>query len=754
MAIIIPILSQWNPQGLDKAVSDIRRAEGGFNKFKAGIKGLALPATATFAAISAGAFASVKAAIAAEASQKRLAKILTTTGGATQEQIILLNKQAAALEKVGVVSKENVTITQAQLATFDLQGSTIAKLTPAILDYVTAEKGATATGDQFMTMTNSLSKALNGQFGALSQVGFNLTDQQKKLISTGTESERAAALVDILSGTYGGFNEALAQTPEGKLIKVQQEFGRIGEEMGKALLPAVMIVLPVITNLFTVIADNSDVFVVLAGVVAAATGAIIAMNIALALNPITYVILGIAALIAIIALAAMRFDYLKLTVFNIAAAIGQIFVYTANVVADVLTKMVNEFVKMYNSKILPAISLFKKDARALSEVDFTKPFDSANTAIDAFAAANRKTRSELDYNIDAMGAISDVIGDLTPDFGDLTNEMNNMAESSDKVTEAMKRQKQAAQDAAKSIVDDLEKSLQSAEQQLDDVKSKFDDLQSTISGSVTEVIDFGGALESGNFIQGLVSQANAAKTFADKVKQLVQLGLSERGLRQVLDAGFESGSLIADQIILGGTTIVQQINDLVASVAAVADEVGIQGAQNFYQAGVDSAQALVNGILSQLTAARAAYAALTDTTGGAGGGAAADVIVKKDKGGTPGPAPKIDTSRLTTSAVSKIAAQLGGRSDAAARSYTALAQAYGITKFAQGGIVTQPMMGLVGEAGPEAIIPLNKAGGALGNTFNITVNAGVGTDGAAVGRVIVDAIKKFEKTSGPVFASA
>jgi uncharacterized protein YjbJ (UPF0337 family) len=750
MAIIIPILSQWNPKGLDKALSDIRRAEGGFNKFKAGIKGLALPATATFAAISAGAFASVKAAIAAEASQKRLAKILTTTGGATEEQITALNRQAAALEKVGVVSKENITITQSQLATFDLQGRTIAKLTPAILDYVTAEKGAAATGDDFKSMTNGLAQALNGQFGALTRVGFVLDEDTKKKIANGTESERAAAIVEVLNSTYKGFNETLLDTPEGSLIKLQQEFGRISEELGKALLPAVMIVTPMITQLFTFIADNSDVFLVLAGVVAAATGAIVALNIALLLNPITYVILGISALIALIALAALRFDYLKLTVFNIAAAIGQIFVYTANVVADVLTKMVNEFVKMYNSKILPAIRFFKKDAQALAEVDFTKPFDSANAAIDAFAAANRKTRSELDYNIDAMGAISDLVGDLTPDFGDLTDEMDKLAGSSDKVTEAMKRQKKAAEDAAKAIVDDLEKSLQSAERALDDVKSKFDDLQGTISGSVTEVIDFGGALESGNFMQGLVNQANAAKTFADKVKQLVQLGLSERGLRQVLDAGFESGTLIADQIILGGTTVVQQINELVASVAAVADEVGLQGAQNFYQAGVDSAQALVNGILSQLAAARAAYKALTDTTGTDTGPSVEVIKPKGDKGATPGPKPKLDISRLTASAVSKISTL----SSSAARSYTALAQAYGITKFAQGGIVTQPMMGMVGEAGPEAIIPLNKAGGALGNTYNITVNAGMGTDGASVGRVIVDAIKKFEKTSGPVFASA
>ena len=32
----------------------------------------------------------------------------------------------------------------------------------------------------------------------------------------------------------------------------------------------------------------------------------------------------------------------------------------------------------------------------------------------------------------------------------------------------------------------------------------------------------------------------------------------------------------------------------------------------------------------------------------------------------------------------------------------------GLTAFADGGIVTKPMMGLVGEAGSEAIIPLNK----------------------------------------------
>ena len=72
--------------------------------------------------------------------------------------------------------------------------------------------------------------------------------------------------------------------------------------------------------------------------------------------------------------------------------------------------------------------------------------------------------------------------------------------------------------------------------------------------------------------------------------------------------------------------------------------------------------------------------------------------------------------------------------------------------FANGGIVTSPTIGLIGEAGPEAVIPLsrlNKTGG----TYNITVNAGMGANGTQIGKEIVDAIKRYERSSGPVFAS-
>jgi TP901 family phage tail tape measure protein len=79
---------------------------------------------------------------------------------------------------------------------------------------------------------------------------------------------------------------------------------------------------------------------------------------------------------------------------------------------------------------------------------------------------------------------------------------------------------------------------------------------------------------------------------------------------------------------------------------------------------------------------------------------------------------------------------------------------------AVGGPVSGGSPYIVGEMGPElfvpgssgTIIPNNRMGG--GAKISITVNAGMGANGRQLGEQIVSAIKKYERTSGPVFASA
>ena len=81
--------------------------------------------------------------------------------------------------------------------------------------------------------------------------------------------------------------------------------------------------------------------------------------------------------------------------------------------------------------------------------------------------------------------------------------------------------------------------------------------------------------------------------------------------------------------------------------------------------------------------------------------------------------------------------------------------------FADGGIVLPTPGGtlaIIGEAGQsEAVIPLDRLDAMMGRgagNITINVNAGMGADGADIGRKIVDEIVRYERLSGRVFARA
>jgi phage-related protein len=81
---------------------------------------------------------------------------------------------------------------------------------------------------------------------------------------------------------------------------------------------------------------------------------------------------------------------------------------------------------------------------------------------------------------------------------------------------------------------------------------------------------------------------------------------------------------------------------------------------------------------------------------------------------------------------------------------------------AAGGFVQQPVNAIVGEAGPEVVMPLDRFENLLNtsnrqpsvNQYEITINAGIGSDPVTIGRYVTDAIKRYESVSGKVFASA
>ena len=214
--IVVAAIAKWNGSALVKGEKQL-------TQFQKTTNTLAKSFVTLFATQKIYAFgkASVMAFADAEAQQQRLAKLLEVTTGATFGEVAALNAQSKALEKLGVVTAGSITQVQSQLATFNLQVSTIKALTPAILDYVTAEKGATASAADFKAMTNGLAQALNGNFASLTKTGFVLDDVTKNIIKNGDEAERTAAIVKVLDSTYKGFNLSLRQTTSGQLVALK-----------------------------------------------------------------------------------------------------------------------------------------------------------------------------------------------------------------------------------------------------------------------------------------------------------------------------------------------------------------------------------------------------------------------------------------------------------------------------------------------------------------------------------------------------
>lgn len=180
---------------------------------------------------------SIDAYAEAERATNRLYHLTEQTVGATREQTDALVAQAEALQKIGVVEDDTVKFGQSQLATFALQTATIGKLTPSMMDLAVAVDGVNVSQQSMINVGNLVGKAMTGQASALSRYGVTMTEAQRKIIETGTESERAATLVDVLSQNFGGLNESMRKTAEGGMKSLDIRTADLMENIGKGLTP-------------------------------------------------------------------------------------------------------------------------------------------------------------------------------------------------------------------------------------------------------------------------------------------------------------------------------------------------------------------------------------------------------------------------------------------------------------------------------------------------------------------------------------
>jgi hypothetical protein len=70
-----------------------------------------------------------------------------------------------------------------------------------------------------------------------------------------------------------------------------------------------------------------------------------------------------------------------------------------------------------------------------------------------------------------------------------------------------------------------------------------------------------------------------------------------------------------------------------------------------------------------------------------------------------------------------------------------------IPRLADGGIVSSPTLALIGEAGPEAVVPLDRMATGGGVTINVT--GGLATS-AEIGESVVNALRAYSRSAGPL----
>ena len=198
--------------------------------------------------------------------EARLEQLMMNVKGTTLENVDAMKKYAGELQGITTVGDEATIQGASQLATFQLQSDTIKTLLPSLQDLAVSQYGVSVSGDQMQQMANLMGKVMTGNVGALTRYGVTLDDTQKKILANGNESERAAMLVEVLGQNFGGLSEAMANTPEGKIIQVKNAWGDMQEVIGAKLYPVltqtfgyVASIMPTIQNIVVSAIDAAAV---------------------------------------------------------------------------------------------------------------------------------------------------------------------------------------------------------------------------------------------------------------------------------------------------------------------------------------------------------------------------------------------------------------------------------------------------------------------------------------------------------------
>jgi hypothetical protein len=606
----IPLVTEFEAKGLDRAIKEFKKLEGAGAKAGYALKQAFLPATAALAGLTAAAGLSVKAAIEDTAQQAELARTLKATTEATEAQVAAVETYIAETEKAAAVSDSELRPAFANLVRATGEVTEAQDLMTLALDV------AAATGKDLETVTEALQEGFQGEVGPLKELDKSLTD----MIASGASADEVMAQ---LAATFGGAAQDSTETLEGRFKLMKIELDNAKEAIGKALLPVLEQLLPILESMANFIGNNTDLIVTIGVVVGTLAGAIVALNIAMSIyNTVQAITTTLNSVLAG-----------SFTALWVATGIG---IIVAIIAAIVVLQM--------------KFNILGKAVDALKVV---------------FSTVWNAVRGYINLWIDALNliisAINKIPGIDIPEIPKLASQ---------------------AQEAAEHVDALANKSLRALEQESKAADKAIEPLMYSING----------VRRAGDEWESTLGRVNVE---TDKLNEGVETATTR------LDRFFDS------------------LDKQEATDQFVEDLAEIQTKLSGVTEGSEAWQEAQNEAYEALRTLREGRQDLDD---------AFFEVLKLE----------IDTGDLQRAAwLMQNIVDLGGReiptdlTQFGVPDVNIAALMGAVPQFANGGIITAPTLGIVGEAGPEAVIPLDQLG-RFGGGMNVTINMPAGSNGADV----------------------
>lgn len=308
MTIAIPIITEFDGKGIDKAVKEFKNLETNGEKAQFAIKKAAVPAAAALAGLTAALGSAVKGAIEDAAAQDKLAEQIRRTTGATDAQITANEDWISVQGKLLGVTDDELRPALGGLVRATGNITKAQELAAAAMD-ISAAKGISLE-----TTTKALEKAYGGNMTALAKLSPELRD----MIKGGATLDE---VMSAMSKTFGGAASEAAETTAGKFKRMKLALDETKESIGASLMPAVEAVIPFLQSLATWAQDNPEFFKVIAIALAGIATAIVAINIAMSLNPISAIAIGIGLVAAAAVIAYKKFETFRTIIDTVFGAV-------------------------------------------------------------------------------------------------------------------------------------------------------------------------------------------------------------------------------------------------------------------------------------------------------------------------------------------------------------------------------------------------------------------------------------------------